>query len=72
MSNAHHSVLELRAAHRYDAAHDWDMAVALAAGCAAAFIARPGKVLNPLMPEPDIVGNDLLEVAEKIAAVDAD
>jgi 2-haloacid dehalogenase len=47
------------------------VAGALVAGCAAAFIARPGKVLNPLMPMPDIVGNDLLEVAEKIIAADA-
>ena len=57
---------------RLVAAHDWDVAGALTAGCAAAFIARPGKVLNPLMPEPDIVGKDLLEVAEKIVAVDGE
>lgn len=55
---------------RLVAAHDWDVAGALVAGCAAAFIARPGKVLNPLMPAPDIVGNDLIEVAEKIIAAD--
>ena len=56
---------------RLVAAHDWDVAGALVAGCAAAFIARPGKVLNPLMPIPDIVGNDLIEVAEKIIAADS-
>jgi 2-haloacid dehalogenase len=56
---------------RLVAAHDWDVAGALVAGCAAAFIARQGKVLNPLMPIPDIVGNDLIEVAEKIIAADA-
>lgn len=55
---------------RLVAAHDWDVAGALVAGCAAAFIARPGKVLNPLMPIPDIIGNDLIEVAEKIIAAD--
>jgi 2-haloacid dehalogenase len=55
---------------RLVAAHDWDVAGALIAGCAAAFIARPGKVLNPLMPIPDIVGNDLIQVAEKIIAAD--
>lgn len=55
---------------RLVAAHDWDVAGALVAGCAAAFIARPGKVLNPLMPAPDVVGNDLIEVAEKIIATD--
>ena len=51
---------------RLVAAHDWDVVGALNAGCSAAFIARPGKVLNPLLPKPDIVGTDLVEVAEKI------
>ena len=55
---------------RLVAAHDWDVAGALIAGCAAAFIARPGKVLNPLMPVPDIIGNDLIKVAEKIISAD--
>jgi 2-haloacid dehalogenase len=44
---------------------------AINAGCAAAFIARPGKVLNPLMPMPDIVGKDLIEIAEKIIQADS-
>jgi 2-haloacid dehalogenase len=57
---------------RLVAAHDWDVAGALLAGCAAAFIARPGKVLNPLMPVPDIIGTDLLEVADKIIATDSE
>jgi 2-haloacid dehalogenase len=56
---------------RLVAAHDWDVAGALVAGCAAAFIARPGKVLNPLMPVPDIIGNDLIETANKIIAADS-
>ena len=55
---------------RLVAAHDWDVVGALNAGCAAAFIARPGKVLNPLMPVPDIVGNDLIAVVEKIITED--
>jgi 2-haloacid dehalogenase len=55
---------------RLVAAHDWDIAGALLAGCAAAFVARPGKVLNPLMPPPDIVGKNLVEVAEKIIVTD--
>jgi hypothetical protein len=33
------------------------------AGCAAAFVARPGMVLNTLFERPDIVGSDLREVA---------
>ena len=57
---------------RLVAAHDWDVAGALVAGCVAAFIARPGKVLNPLMPAPDIVGKDLIEVAAQIISVDAE
>lgn len=55
---------------RLVAAHDWDVVGALNAGCAAAFIARPGKVLNPLLPKPDIVGKDLVDVAEKIIQAD--
>ena len=51
---------------RLVAAHDWDVAGAILAGGTAAFIARSGHVLNPSMPEPDIVGKDLVEVAEKI------
>jgi len=55
---------------RLVAAHDWDVAGALIAGCVAAFIARPGKVLNPLMPLPDIIGKDLIEVVETILVRD--
>lgn len=55
---------------RLIAAHAWDVAGAMRAGCAAAFIARPGMVLNPLFDAPDIVAPDLLQVAEKIIAVD--
>ena len=51
---------------RLVAAHAWDVAGALRAGAAAAFVARPGMVLDPLAPEPDIVGSDLAEVATKI------
>jgi 2-haloacid dehalogenase len=56
---------------RLIAAHDWDVVGALNAGCAAAFIARPGKVLNPLLPQPEIIGADLADVAEKIIQADA-
>jgi 2-haloacid dehalogenase len=55
---------------RLVAAHDWDVAGALAAGCSAAFVARPGTALNPLMPRPDIVGRDMVEVAEGIIKAD--
>ena len=55
---------------RLIAAHGWDVAGAMRAGCAAAFIARPGMVLDPLFEQPDIVAPDLLQVAERIIAVD--
>lgn len=50
------------------AAHAWDIAGALAAGCRAAFVRRPGKALIPAGDQPDVVGDDLLEVAEELAA----
>ena len=50
------------------AAHSWDIAGALSAGCAAAFVARPGPVLDPLGPRPEIVGADLNEVTDRILA----
>jgi 2-haloacid dehalogenase len=55
---------------RLIAAHAWDIAGALRAGCAAAFIARPGMALDPLVDRPDIVGADLREVADQILAVE--
>jgi 2-haloacid dehalogenase len=55
---------------RLIAAHAWDIAGAMHTGCAGAFIARPGAVLDPLSPRPDIVGADLREVAEQIIQVE--
>jgi 2-haloacid dehalogenase len=55
---------------RLIAAHAWDVAGALVAGCRAAFVARPGMVLDPAAPEPDLVGRDLDEVADRILEVD--
>jgi 2-haloacid dehalogenase len=51
-------------------AHHWDVTGALRAGCAAAFVARPGQVMNPFGPQPVVKGADLGEVAEKILAVE--
>jgi 2-haloacid dehalogenase len=53
------------------AAHAWDVAGALRAGCAAAFVARPGMVLDPLVQRPDVVGSDLREVADRILELEA-
>lgn len=51
---------------RMVAAHPWDILGAMQAGCAAAFVARPGKVLFPLVRPPDVAGEDLKSVAEEI------
>lgn len=48
------------------AAHDWDVAGALRAGCQAAFVARNGASVAPSLPSPDIVGDDLIEVAAQL------
>ncbi len=45
------------------AAHDWDVAGAMAAGCRGALVLRRGVVVNPLYPPPDIVGIGLEPVA---------
>jgi 2-haloacid dehalogenase len=55
---------------RLIAAHAWDVAGAARAGCATAFVARPGKVLDPLVDRPEIIGADLTEVADAILTVE--
>jgi 2-haloacid dehalogenase len=55
---------------RLVAAHAWDVVGAMRAGCAAAFVARPGMILNPLAARPDVVGADLREVAAQILEIE--
>ena len=55
---------------RMVAAHVWDVQGALRAGCAAAFVERPGAVWNPVLDRPDIVGPDLGAIAERVIEVD--
>jgi 2-haloacid dehalogenase len=50
------------------AAHAWDVAGAVAAGCRAAFVARPGKVLDPLADPPELVVADLDGLADRLLA----
>jgi 2-haloacid dehalogenase len=50
------------------AAHAWDVAGARAAGCQAAFVARPGKVADPLALPPDLVVTDLDDLATRLLA----
>ena len=51
---------------RLVAAHGWDILGAMQAGCSAAFIARKGQSLLPLVKPPDVVGPDLRAVAGQI------
>ena len=51
---------------RMVAAHAWDVHGAMRAGCAGAFVARPGQALFPLTPPPDIVGRNVREVTDRI------
>ena len=56
---------------RMVAAHGWDIGGAMQVGYAGAFIARPGKALFPLFPEPDVVGRNLREVSAAIIRAEA-
>ena len=51
------------------AAHWWDVAGAKAAGLRTGWVARRDLVLPGAVPEPDVSGRDLLEVAEGLAKV---
>lgn len=65
----HHAARELDVAPadmRLVAAHAWDVTGALRAGCAAAFVARPGMVLDPTGETPDVVGRDLTDVVDRL------
>ncbi len=42
----------------------------MAAGARAAFVARPGMVLSPIGPQPDIVAQDIGAIVKAIIAVD--
>ncbi|NJK79710.1 MAG: haloacid dehalogenase type II [Chloroflexaceae bacterium] len=55
---------------RLIAAHDWDIAGIMRAGGAGAFVARPGMILSPLTPTPDVIGADMRKVVEQIIAIE--
>lgn len=55
---------------RLIAAHDWDVTGAMRAGLTAAFVARGSATLNDAGERPDIIGTDLVAVAEQIIAAD--
>lgn len=53
------------------AAHGWDIAGAMNAGCDGAFIARPGQVPDPLFPPPRFTAPDLLDLAVQLIAAES-
>ncbi len=53
---------------RLVAAHSWDVTGAARAGARTAYVSRGKAVRGPLSEPPDIVGDDLVSVAESIIA----
>lgn len=51
------------------AAHGWDVTGATIAGMRAAFLQRPGKTLYPLGPDIEIIGRDMVAVADQLVAM---
>jgi 2-haloacid dehalogenase len=51
------------------AAHGWDVMGAMRAGLRGAWVARGERWLVPVVPEPDLRGEDLEEVARAISAL---
>ncbi len=48
------------------AAHDWDIAGAMAAGCDGAFIQRPGQAYSSAFPKPTMKARDITDAADQI------
>lgn len=48
------------------AAHGWDCAGALAAGCRAAFVRRPGQALDPQGPQPELDVHTMHALADAV------
>lgn len=51
---------------RLIAAHDWDITGAMRAGYAGAFVARHGELPNALGETPDIIGQDMADIAAQL------
>lgn len=50
------------------AAHPWDLMGAKAAGCAVAFLQRPGTAWLPITPPPAMVAQDLGQLVDQLLA----
>lgn len=53
------------------AAHGWDCAGAMAAGCRAAFVGRPGQALDAGGPRPELEVNTLYALADAVLGAPA-
>jgi 2-haloacid dehalogenase len=49
------------------AAHAWDTSGAAAAGLKTVFVKRPGKILTPGAPKPDLQVTDLADLARRFS-----
>jgi 2-haloacid dehalogenase len=54
---------------RLIAAHDWDVTGAIRAGARAAFVARGGMLLGQTAEIPEIIGPDLLSIADQLQTI---
>ena len=50
------------------AAHGWDLIGAASAGCKTGFIARPGKIIDPHIFQPDWQADSLVKLSQQIMA----
>ncbi len=48
------------------AAHDWDVTGAMRVGMRGAFVARPGQHYSSLGEPPDVMGPDLVAIADAL------
>lgn len=48
------------------AAHSWDIAGAMWAGCQACFLRRPGQVLDEITPQPGLLISDLRDLPRQL------
>jgi 2-haloacid dehalogenase len=51
------------------AAHGWDVTGATIAGMRAAFLSRQGKMLYPLGPDIELIGVDMVDIADQLVAM---
>ena len=49
------------------AAHSWDVAGAIRAGCKACFLSRPGQILDEITPTPTLIASDLQEFSALVS-----